>query len=292
MMNPIAVRKKIICLLAKFLHKKQAPLSRPQEVEGIKIKEDKVSSDVLINTIVMPIRITFDNPIDFNDHFAKPKDFKKDLPISFDSTTTSTLPPPLLDFDSPFTAELSASENLKENISSGTLLVFKEPSFLLPPPEPPDECLNFEPILVMKNVVLNEDFYQSKKTLPLNVEDVNSFAFVIWTFLPYFTYTEESPLIFSFRSMDKTKITRKQSKTGKHGHENRKSTKEAKDAKPKPEKVNLQERLVKSSFSLTHSQAKATWLWKKAQGELGFTLGSLREVTQGSHQGLPAWQSV
>ncbi|GKA00501.1 hypothetical protein Tco_0673051 [Tanacetum coccineum] len=52
------------------------------------------------------------------------------------------------------------------------------------------------------------------------------------------------------------------------------------------------ERLVKSSFSLTHSQAKATWLWKKAQGELGFTLGSLREVTQGSHQGLPAWQSV
>ncbi|GKB79729.1 hypothetical protein Tco_0946624 [Tanacetum coccineum] len=52
------------------------------------------------------------------------------------------------------------------------------------------------------------------------------------------------------------------------------------------------ERLVKSSFSLTHSQAKAMWLWKKAQGELGFTLGSLREVTQGSHQGLPAWQSV
>ncbi|GJZ62119.1 hypothetical protein Tco_0618256 [Tanacetum coccineum] len=117
----------------------------------------------------------------------------------------------------------------------------------------------------------------------------------------------------SIDSMDKTKITRKQSKTGKHGHENRKSTKEAKDAKPKPEKVNLQsklvkqwstkvnsrarlqdgrERLVKSSFSLTHSQAKATWLWKKAQGELGFTLGSLREVTQGSHQGLPAWQSV
>ncbi|GJZ01663.1 reverse transcriptase domain-containing protein [Tanacetum coccineum] len=95
---------------------------------------------------------------------------------------------------------VTLEENLKENISSGTLLVFKEPSFLLPPPEPPDECLNFEPILVMKNVVLNEDFYQSKKTLPLNVEDVNSFAFVIWTFLPYFTYTEESPLIFSFRS--------------------------------------------------------------------------------------------
>ncbi|GJS88479.1 reverse transcriptase domain-containing protein [Tanacetum coccineum] len=221
MMTRIAIRKKIICLLATFLNKKPKPLS--QEVEEIKDKEEEeISSDVPINTIVMPIRITFDNPIDFNDHFSKPKDLKKDLTISFDSTTTSILPHPLLDSDSPFTAELSASvilnslgnedkvfkpgilvyhaihdknlvtleEKLKENISSGTLLVFKEPSFLLPPPEPPDECL--------KNVVLN--FYQTKKTVPLNVEDVNSFTFIIWTFLPHFTYSEESPLIFSFRS--------------------------------------------------------------------------------------------
>ncbi|GKD95044.1 reverse transcriptase domain-containing protein [Tanacetum coccineum] len=243
-MNRIAIRKKIICLLATFLNKKPKPLSRPQEVEEIKEKEDKVSSDVPINTIVMPIRITFDNPIDFNDHFSKPKDFKKDLTIALDSTKSSIFPPPSLDSDSPFTTELSANitlnslrnedkvfkpgilvyhaiqspfkkkvyhaihdknlvtlvENLKENISFGTLLVFKEPSFLLPPPEPPDECLNFEPILVMKNVVLNEDFYQSKKTLPLNFEDVDSFTFIIWTFLPFFTYIEESPLIFSFRS--------------------------------------------------------------------------------------------
>ncbi|GKC40682.1 hypothetical protein Tco_1053066 [Tanacetum coccineum] len=168
----------------------------------------------------MPIRITFDNPIDFNDHFSKPKDLKKDLTISFDSTTTSILPHPSLDSDSPFTAELSASvilnslgnedkvfkpgilvyhaihdknlitleKNLKENISSGTLLVFKEPSFLLPPPEPPDKS--------WKNVVLN--FYQSKKMFPLHVED--TFAFIIWTFLPFFTYTKASPVIFSFRS--------------------------------------------------------------------------------------------
>ncbi|GKD01347.1 reverse transcriptase domain-containing protein, partial [Tanacetum coccineum] len=231
MMNRIAIRKKIICLLEMFLNKKLQPLS--QEVKEIKEKKDNVSSDVQINTIVMPIRITFDNPIDFNAHFSKPKDVKQDLPISFDSTTTSILPPPLLDSDSPFTAELSASvtlnslrnkdkvfkpgilvyhaihdknlvtleENLKENISSGTLLVFKEPLFLLPPPEPPDECLNFKPILVIKNVVLNEDFYQSKKTIPLHVEDINTFAFVIWTFLPHFTYTEESLFIFSFRRL-------------------------------------------------------------------------------------------
>ncbi|GKE72888.1 hypothetical protein Tco_1534929, partial [Tanacetum coccineum] len=220
MMTRIAIRKKIICLLTTYLHQKPKPLSRPQEVEEIKEKEDKVSSDVPINTIVMPIRITFDNPIDFNDHFSKPKDLKKDLTVALDSTNSSILPPPLLDFDSPFTAELSASitlnslgnedkvfnpgilvyhaihdknlvtleENLKENIFSRTLLVFKEPSFLLPPPKPPDECFNFEHNLVMKNVVLNEDLYQSKKTLPLNVKDVDSFTFIIWTFLPHFYF--------------------------------------------------------------------------------------------------------
>ncbi|GJV74763.1 hypothetical protein Tco_1506347 [Tanacetum coccineum] len=85
---------------------------------------------------------------------------------------------------------VTLEENLKKNISSGTLLVFKEPSFFLPPPEPPDECL--------KNVVLN--FYQSKKTLSLNAEDVNTFAFVIWIFLPHFTYTKESSFDFYLRS--------------------------------------------------------------------------------------------
>ncbi|GJW80111.1 reverse transcriptase domain-containing protein [Tanacetum coccineum] len=164
MMTRIAIRKKIICLLATYLHQKPKLLSRPQEVEEIKEKEDEVSSDVPIHTIVMPIRITFDNPIDFNDHFSKPKDFKKDLTVSFDSSESSILPSPLLDSDSPFTAELSASvtlnslgnedkvfkpgilvyhaihdknlvtleENLKENISSGTLLVFKrKPSIIV-----------------------------------------------------------------------------------------------------------------------------------------------------------------
>ncbi|GKF33823.1 hypothetical protein Tco_0107023, partial [Tanacetum coccineum] len=112
MMNQIAIRKKIICLLAMFLHKKPKPLSRPQEVEEIKEKEEKVSSDVPIHTIVMPIRITFYNLIDFNDHFSKPRDLKKDLAVAFDSTNSSIFPPPLLDSDSSFTAELSASVTL------------------------------------------------------------------------------------------------------------------------------------------------------------------------------------
>ncbi|GJT37013.1 reverse transcriptase domain-containing protein [Tanacetum coccineum] len=82
-MTRIAIRKKIICLLATFLNKKPKPLSRPQEVDDIKMKDDKVSSQIPIATIVMPIRITFDNPIDFNDHFSKPKDLKKDLLIDY-----------------------------------------------------------------------------------------------------------------------------------------------------------------------------------------------------------------
>ncbi|GJY74581.1 reverse transcriptase domain-containing protein [Tanacetum coccineum] len=163
---------------------------------------------------VLPMMKTSDNFEKFADELAPLdlcyyRDLKKDLTVALDSTNSSILPPPLLDSDSPFTAELSASIPLNSlrnedkvfklrTFPSGIiLLVFKEPSFLLPPPEPPDDFLNFEPNLVMKNVVLNEDLYQSKKTLPLNVENVNSFTFIIWTFLPYFTYTEESP--FSFR---------------------------------------------------------------------------------------------
>ncbi|GJY44370.1 hypothetical protein Tco_0432583 [Tanacetum coccineum] len=184
MMKRNSIRKKINCLLATFLHKKPKPLS--QEVEEIKEKEDTVSSDVPINTIVMPIRITFDNPIDFNDYFSKPKDLKKDLTVAFDSTESSILPPPLLDSDCLRCGSLVGSiitlnslgnedkvfkpgilvyhaihdknlvtleNNLRENISSGTLLFLKEPLIPRPPPEPPDVEKCFEPeagILITK----------------------------------------------------------------------------------------------------------------------------------------------
>ncbi|GJY09631.1 reverse transcriptase domain-containing protein [Tanacetum coccineum] len=62
MMTRIAIRKKIMCILATYLHKKPKPLSHPKEVEEIKEKEDEISSDVPIDTIVMPIRITFCYP--------------------------------------------------------------------------------------------------------------------------------------------------------------------------------------------------------------------------------------
>ncbi|GJZ22724.1 hypothetical protein Tco_0559763, partial [Tanacetum coccineum] len=81
---------------------------------------------------------------------------------------------------------------LPENESS-----ILEPSSPRPPPEPPDVCLNFKPDTAMKY-----DFNQGEIVLSLNVEDVNSFTFVIWTFLPFFTYPEDSPFILSFGSED------------------------------------------------------------------------------------------
>ncbi|GKA34168.1 hypothetical protein Tco_0720597, partial [Tanacetum coccineum] len=73
------------------------------------------------------------------------------------------------------------------------------PSSPRPPLEPPDVCLDFKPNTAMKN---DEDFNQEEIVLSLNVEDVNSFTFVIWTFLSFFIYPEDSPLIFSLRSED------------------------------------------------------------------------------------------
>ncbi|GJT58965.1 hypothetical protein Tco_1002498 [Tanacetum coccineum] len=66
-----------------------------------------------------------------------------------------------------------------------------------PPPEPPDICLNFKPDTAMKF-----DLNQRENVLSLNVEDVNSFTFVIRTFLLFLTYPEASPLFLSFRSED------------------------------------------------------------------------------------------
>ncbi|GKF40672.1 hypothetical protein Tco_0124014, partial [Tanacetum coccineum] len=81
---------------------------------------------------------------------------------------------------------------LSENESS-----LLEPSSPRPPPEPPDVTIHLELDTAMKN---DKDFNQI--VLSLNVEDVNSFTFVIWTFLPSFTYPEDSHVILSFSSGD------------------------------------------------------------------------------------------
>ncbi|GJZ33940.1 hypothetical protein Tco_0579376, partial [Tanacetum coccineum] len=79
-------------------------------------------------------------------------------------------------------------------------------SFPRPPPEPPDVeiCLHFEPDApVIDNFnELNEDQRGSEIIFLQNVEDDDSFTFVIRTFLPFLTYPEASPLSCSTGSED------------------------------------------------------------------------------------------
>ncbi|GKA67638.1 reverse transcriptase domain-containing protein [Tanacetum coccineum] len=166
MMYRVLIRRKFLCLLATYLHRKPKP---PQEVQKVEMKDNEVSNSD------SPFIAELSASVILNSLENEDKVFKPGI-LVYHAIHDKNL--------------VTLEEKLKENISSGTLLVFKEPSFLLPPPEPPDECL--------KNVVLS--FYQNQKTFPLNVEDVNSLTFIIWTFLPHFTYSEDSPLIFSFQS--------------------------------------------------------------------------------------------
>ncbi|GJS09072.1 hypothetical protein Tco_0365868 [Tanacetum coccineum] len=85
-----------------------------------------------------------------------------------------------------------------------------DPSFPRPPPEPLDVeiSLNFEPDAPVINIFdeLNEDECFDPRggeiDFSQNVEDDDSFTFVIWTFLPFLTYPADSSLLFSTRSED------------------------------------------------------------------------------------------
>ncbi|GKE58292.1 hypothetical protein Tco_1497477 [Tanacetum coccineum] len=81
-----------------------------------------------------------------------------------------------------------------------------DPSFPRPSPEPPDVeiCLHFEPNApVIDNFnELNDDQRGSEIDFSQNVEDDDSFTFVIRTFLPFLIYPEVSPLSCSTGSED------------------------------------------------------------------------------------------
>ncbi|GJY63321.1 hypothetical protein Tco_0464781 [Tanacetum coccineum] len=81
-----------------------------------------------------------------------------------------------------------------------------DPSFPRPPPEPLDFeiCLHFEPDApVIDNFnELNDDQRGGEIDFSQNVEDDDSFTFVIRTFLPYLTYPVDSPLLLSTGSED------------------------------------------------------------------------------------------
>ncbi|GJU30451.1 hypothetical protein Tco_1174040 [Tanacetum coccineum] len=81
-----------------------------------------------------------------------------------------------------------------------------DPSFPRPPPEPPDVeiCLHFEPDApVIDNFnELNDDQRGSEIDFSQNVEDDDSFTFVIRTFLPFLTYPEDYPDFEDSRALD------------------------------------------------------------------------------------------
>ncbi|GKF82146.1 hypothetical protein Tco_0243802, partial [Tanacetum coccineum] len=98
-----------------------------------------------------------------------------------------------------FLDELVSNDSppLPEN-ESFSLDHFDDPSLLRPPPEPPDVeiCLDFEPDTAVIN---NFDEYFDQRGSEINVfqnvEDDDSFTFVIWTFLPFLTYSADSSLL-------------------------------------------------------------------------------------------------
>ncbi|GJR51095.1 hypothetical protein Tco_1401616 [Tanacetum coccineum] len=84
--------------------------------------------------------------------------------------------------------------------------LYDDSSFPCPPPEPPDfeinliieidapEMNNFDEV--------NEDECFDPGGDEIYVEDDDSFTFVIWTFLPFLTYPEVSPLLSSTKNED------------------------------------------------------------------------------------------
>ncbi|GJV12092.1 hypothetical protein Tco_1353633, partial [Tanacetum coccineum] len=82
------------------------------------------------------------------------------------------------------------------------------PSTPRPPPEPPNVEIRFEPdTAVMNNFdVLNKDacfnLEEGEIDVLANIEDDDSFTFVIQTFLPYLTYPVDSPLFSSTKNED------------------------------------------------------------------------------------------
>ncbi|GJS68207.1 hypothetical protein Tco_0682772 [Tanacetum coccineum] len=88
--------------------------------------------------------------------------------------------------------------------------LYDDPSFPRPPPEPPNVeiCLNFKPDAPVINNFdeLNEDECFNpgggEINFSQNIEDDDSFTFVIRTFLPFLTYPTNSPLLLSTKNED------------------------------------------------------------------------------------------
>ncbi|GKB34571.1 hypothetical protein Tco_0879513, partial [Tanacetum coccineum] len=84
--------------------------------------------------------------------------------------------------------------------------LYDDPLFPCPPPEPPDVEISLiietDAPVINNFDELNEDECFNPGGGEINVEVDDSFTFVIRTFLPFLTYPEVSPLLFSTRSED------------------------------------------------------------------------------------------
>ncbi|GKG53078.1 hypothetical protein Tco_0552346, partial [Tanacetum coccineum] len=68
-----------------------------------------------------------------------------------------------------------------------------DPSFPRPPPEPPDAEIS---LIIKINAPVINNVGEN------NVEVDDSFTFVTWTFLPFLTYHDVSPLLSSTKNED------------------------------------------------------------------------------------------
>ncbi|GJZ27097.1 hypothetical protein Tco_0571350 [Tanacetum coccineum] len=128
-----------------------------------------------------------------------------------------SMPPGIEDDDYDSEGDIHFLEELLNNDSlplpkneSSILDHFNDPSSPRPPPKPPDVeiCFDFEPDTAVKNDFdeLNDDNCfdpgGGEIVVSQNVEDDDSFTFVIRTFLPFLTYPADSPLLLSTGSED------------------------------------------------------------------------------------------
>ncbi|GKD06991.1 hypothetical protein Tco_1186676, partial [Tanacetum coccineum] len=127
------------------------------------------------------------------------------------------MPPGIEDYDYDSEGDIRFLEELLSNNSlplpeneSSNFDLYDVPLSPRPPPEPPDVeiCLNFEPDTTMKNDIF--ELYKDDSFDPgggemnvfTNVEDDDSFTYVIRTFLPFLTYPEVSSLLSSTKNED------------------------------------------------------------------------------------------
>ncbi|GKB59360.1 hypothetical protein Tco_0915546 [Tanacetum coccineum] len=120
--------------------------------------------------------------------------------------SSSQFPIPVIEPDQEGLISIDNSNNTLLELPEFESFHFDNPSFPRPPPEPPDVeiCLHFEPDApVIDNFnELNDDQRGSEIDFSQNVEDDDSFTFVIRTFLPFLIYPEVSPLSCSTGSED------------------------------------------------------------------------------------------